>query len=157
MVKNSGKQNMLDSLTRRQAIVAAALAADDAPQFAPVQVQKLFFLVDENLADHLEGKLFAFQPYNYGPFDAEVYRELESLRARGLASIVEGAGAGRRRYRLTPAGYAVGKKELDRLPSAAGSYITAASKWVRSMSFPALVGSIYKAYPRMRANSIFEG
>jgi hypothetical protein len=146
---------MPDTLTRRQGIVLAALATDSTASFAPVQVQKLFFLVDENLHSHLGGKLFGFQPYNYGPFDAEVYRELEALAAQGLL-IITPRGGGQRRYVLTPSGYERGRQILSQLTEPITKYFTDASQWVRSMSFPALVGSIYKAYPHMRANSIFQ-
>lgn len=156
MVRELGKNDMPDTLTRRQAAVVAALAADGAPQFAPVQVQKLFFLIDENIAAILGGRLFAFQPYNYGPFDPDVYRELETLQGKGLVTITGTAGGpGQRRYSLTPAGYSAGKTALDALAPPGKDYIDAVSRWVRSMSFQALVGSIYRAYPRMRENSIF--
>jgi hypothetical protein len=44
-----------------------------------VQVQKLFFLLDENIAADLGGRQFSFEPYDYGPFDRAVYSELELL------------------------------------------------------------------------------
>jgi hypothetical protein len=147
---------MPDTLTRRQEIVLAVLASESAARFAPVQVQKLFFLVDENAAPMLGGKFFRFEPYNYGPFDADVYRELEALESAGLATISPGLG-GQRRYFLTPSGYDQGRRVLDNLPGEIRSYLVEASIWVRSLSFAQLVGSIYTAYPKMRENSIFVG
>ena len=134
----------------------AALAAESGAHFAPVQVQKLFFLIDENAAPQVGGRLFSFQPYNYGPFDAEVYRELEALEAGGFVSISPGPG-GLRRYSLTPAGYDAGRNALEDLPGSIRTYLVDASRWVRSLSFPELVGAIYRAYPPMRENSIFIG
>ena len=67
------------NLTHRRRVVLAALACKDRAAFAPVQVQKLFFLLDENVADELGGRQFDFQPYYYGPFDREVYAELQTL------------------------------------------------------------------------------
>jgi hypothetical protein len=145
-----------DTLTRRQEIVLAALSTDSSASFAPVQVQKLFFLIDENIDRHLGGKLFRFQPYNYGPFDADVYRELETLSGRGLVSITQGPG-GRRHYRLTPSGFAAGQNHHRRLAPDVRTYLEQASAWVRSLPFASLVGSIYRAYPHMRQNSIFAG
>ena len=147
---------MPDTLTRRQKTILAALAAENAPPFAPVQVQKLFFLLDENLNVRLGGRLFNFQPYNYGPFDAAVYRELEALWQMGLVTIAAVGGSGRREYRLTPAGFTAGNVVLDAFPEITRKYVATISAWVRSMSFQALVGSIYRAYPAMRENSIFE-
>jgi hypothetical protein len=63
---------MTQILTRRQEVVLAALAAQPDHDYAPVQVQKLFFLADQNISSQMGGRLFAFEPYNYGPFDAVV-------------------------------------------------------------------------------------
>jgi hypothetical protein len=38
----------------------------------------------------------------------------------------------------------------------ARDYIDRESIFVRSLSFPELVAAIYKAYPEMRANSVFQ-
>ena len=37
------------------------------------------------------------------------------------------------------------------------SYIKEVSKFVRALSFADLVSAIYKAYPEMKANSVFTG
>jgi uncharacterized protein YwgA len=142
------------ALTKRQRTVLAALATEEGARFAPVQVQKLFFLIDENAASLMGGRLFAFEPYDYGPFDADVYREIDQLAALGFAA-VSGGERGQRRYSLTASGHRVGQAALADMPDAVGRYMIEASKWVRSLSFAALVGSIYKAYPRMREKSIF--
>lgn len=143
-------------LTRRQRVVLAALAANAGARLAPVQVQKLFFLLDENISADLGGKQFGFQPYDYGPFDRSVYQELELLRDLGLVEISQVAfGPGGRRYGLTPNGTVEGNRELVKLPASAANYMTEVSKWVARLSFAELVGSIYKAFPQMRVNSIF--
>jgi hypothetical protein len=84
---------MLD-LSHRQEVMLAALAAESGSVFAPVQVQKLFFLLDQNIASDLGGKQFAFEPYDYGPYDRTVYSELEALSRRGLVTIEAAPGAG---------------------------------------------------------------
>lgn len=148
---------MLSEITARQQFVLAVLATDPDAGFAPVQVQKLFFLLDENLSDAIGGSQFAFEPYDYGPFDKAVYHELEALQRQGLVNIEQiGASAGQRRYSLTPRGQQEGEKALSQLPEFARQYMTDLSAWVRSLSFAQLVGSIYKAYPRMRENSVFQ-
>lgn len=142
--------------TPRQKVMLAALAAESEASFAPVQVQKMFFLIDENIGEALGGKRFRFQPYDYGPFDKAVYDELEGLQRKGLVQISEvGPGMGRRRYSLTAKGQAAGRAALQELSADAADYMKDVSKWVRKLGFAALVGSIYKAYPHMRANSVF--
>ncbi len=147
---------MLDRLTDRQAMVLAALAASPGDAFAPVQVQKLFFLLDENLHDEMGGRQFAFQPYDFGPFDKAVYRELDYLASVGAIEIYNVTpSAGGRRYKLTPAGVACGADALGKFSLVARAYMKDVSEWVRKLSFAQLVGSIYKAYPHMREKSIF--
>lgn len=147
---------MAQGLSHRQEVVLAALAAVPHAQFAPVQVQKLFFLLDESVAAHLGGKQFAFEPYDYGPFDKAVYQELDELRERGLVNLIYIApGPGGRRYSTTDSGQVLGAQLSNNLPKSVVGFIREASNWVRTLSFAQLVGSIYKAFPHMKARSIF--
>jgi hypothetical protein len=147
---------MDQQLTPRQNVVLAALATHSSAEFAPVQVQKLFFLIDENIAVALGGKQFHFEPYHFGPFDSSVYRELDGLERIGLVRVERrGPAAGDRRYSLTLEGQRAGEAALQRFQQDIQQYIADISAWVRSLSFAQLVGSIYKAYPQMREKSIF--
>ena len=51
--------------------------------YSPAHVQKLFFLIDRELAPHVDGPHFRFEPFHYGPFDREVYRVLDALSSMG--------------------------------------------------------------------------
>lgn len=99
--------------------------------------------------------MFSFAPYNYGPFDKAVYWDLEALAAEGHAEIVPlSKGHG---YRLTATGQSIANAVLlDELPAVARNYIKQVSAFVLRLSFAALVSAIYKAYPDMRVNSIFQ-
>lgn len=155
-MRRIGVAAMDRDLTHRQSIVLAALAAESGAEFAPVQVQKLFFLIDENVGSLLGGKQFAFEPYDYGPFDKEVYSELDTLARAGLVRVIDiGSSNGRRRYTLTPPGQAAGERALQQIAPSVRDYFSDVSRWVRSMGFAELVGAIYNAYPNMRVNSVF--
>ena len=138
----------------RNEIVLAALAASDGALHSPVQVQKLLFLIDRNLGKDIGGPYFNFQPYNYGPFDKVVYESLEDLANDGLVEIVTNRSW--KEYVLTGVGQKSGKSILDRLPKHAKIYIQEVSVFVRHLSFTQLVSAIYKAYPEMRENSVFQ-
>lgn len=143
-------------LSRRQKMSLAALSAAENAAFGPAQVQKLFFLLDENIAQDMGGRIYNFEPYDYGPFDVSVYHELDSLRDLGLVDQVQmHPGPAGRRYVLTRAGYEEGARELAALPDNARAYMSEVNAWVRRLSFSELVGAIYKAYPHMKARSIF--
>ena len=150
---------MPNELSHRQKMVLAGLSAVPDASFEPVQVQKLFFLMDENIADEMYGKQFAFEPYDYGPFDKAVYAELEALQEEGLVHItahVSSTNMTGRSYSLTYAGQRHGEKVIDQMPPFVQKYLKQLSEWVRNLSFAELVGAIYRAYPNMRENSIFQ-
>lgn len=121
--------------------------------YTPVQVQKLFFLIDQKIPKLVKGPHFDFSPYDYGPFDKHVYWALEALEAEG--SIVIEGSATYRTYTTTKRGQKKGEVLFNELPAKAQEYITRLSEFVRHLSFNELVSSIYQAYPKMRANSVF--
>jgi hypothetical protein len=142
-------------MNRSEIVLAGLAAAGENATFTPVQVQKLFFLLDREAASVLEGPHFNFQPYDYGPFDREVYSELEDLSRRNLV-LVHNAGR-YRLYQLSQEGFQQGEEILDDLAANAQDYITSISEWVRKLSFQQLVASIYNRYPEMKAKSVFRG
>lgn len=145
-------------MTPRQELVLAALAAGESnSELTPVQAQKLFFLIDQNVAGAIGGQQYNFQPYDYGPFDSAVYSDLDWL-AVPQSGMVEIVRNGRyRTYRLTEQGRQFGLQKLTQLDAQTSDYFGRAKDWVKSLSFQGLVKSIYQAYPAMRANSIFRG
>ena len=73
-------------------------------RFSPVQVQKLFFLIDKNAGVQIGGPFFNFVPYAYGPFDKTVYTELKLLADSGLIEISYNSRPSQRYYQLSQAG-----------------------------------------------------
>jgi hypothetical protein len=144
----------VDAMNRRDVLLAILAAADGRP-FTPVQLQKAAFLVAKNLERIFDpSSRYAFAPYDYGPFDSNVYGEAETLARLGLVSI--SAEPGRyRQYVATDTGVKLGRQLLDRLQADDRRYVKDVASWVLRLSFGQLVKSIYTAYPDMRANSIF--
>lgn len=139
----------------REELVLAALSQAGTQELTPVQVQKLFFLLDDQIAEAVDGPHFNHRPYHYGPFDPEVYRAIEAVEALGDARISIPPHYTARRYSLTPSGVDKGQELFEQLNGAAQSYITDAVQFVKDRSFRQLVSSIYKAYPDMKSNSVF--
>jgi uncharacterized protein len=145
---------MLATMDRGELILAALCSGGQNAIFTPVQVQKLFFLVDRELGSRVGGPHFAFQPYDYGPFDGAVYRELESLASGGLVQIDTSGSI--KRYALTPLGFQRGEQIASAVAPGVRDYLQRVATWVRSLGFAALVSAIYQKYPDMRVNSIFK-
>jgi uncharacterized protein len=143
-------------MTREQ-LILAAMATADRPNHMPVQLQKLFFLIDRRMPKAVDGPHFDFQPYHYGPFDRAVFDVLEKLAAKGLVEVERQSDRRWKKYRLTEQGQERGAKILKTLQEPTRTYLERLSRYVRSMSFPELVSAIYDAYPEMKVNSVFAG
>ena len=139
----------------REAFMLAAMSPAGSNSFSPVQVQKLFFLLDENVAKQVSGSYFDFQPYDYGPYDKDVYIELNQLEKEGLVEIITPTVQGVRSFRLTNEGQQAGNEVLGEFPEPIQQYIRDVVNFVRSLSFAELVSAIYQAYPEMKVNSVF--
>lgn len=139
---------------RRDELILAAMSPAGGYRYTPVQVQKLLFLIDRQIPEQVGGPHFHFEAYHYGPFDRDVYRELDQLAARGLVAI--DCTCSPRTFALTADGGAWGTSHLDALPAAAKDFIIRTCSFVRAQSFSSLVSAIYKAFPEMRQNSVFQ-
>lgn len=131
-----------------------AVLAEAGGSFTPVQLQKMFFILEKKAAAALGGPFFDFTPYNYGPFDAAVYGEVEKLAEKGYA-FVSGVGTTSRLYGVTAAGATAAAPILDRIAPPTRAYFKQLADYVRSLSFAQLVSAVYKEWPEMKANSIF--
>ena len=137
----------------KHSFILAALAPAKGGLHSPVQVQKLMFLLDEQVSKNVGGPFYNFEPYDYGPFDKMVYEDLEILFMEGLVEIISGNW---RSYRLTEAGQSEGENFLNEIEDAPRKHIEELSSFVRNLSFTQLVSAIYKQYPHMKENSVFE-
>ena len=131
-----------------------ALAHREGQHMNPVQVQKAMFLLAREIPDLVGPGFYRFVPYNYGPFDADVYTDLGRLAQQGMVSITR---ARFNRYAVTPEGFREGTVLLERADPEARAYLSRVVDWVCSLSFADLVRAIYKKYPEYRANSVFAG
>ena len=138
----------------REEFVLAAMAPGAGHPYSPVQVQKLFFLLDRQIPRELRGPHFRFEPYHYGPFDIAVYYTLEQLAERGLVTI--DCSRSPRTFALTAEGVERGNRILNNLEAGTRDFIFRTCNFVRVQSFSSLVSAIYKAFPEMRANSVFQ-
>jgi hypothetical protein len=132
------------------------IAAAKGNVMTPVQLQKSLFLLSRNLNPRQLklDSLYNFRPYDYGPFDSNVYSDAEKL---GAAESVSISNDGRyRTYSITPRGHARAQSLLERLEAGVAKYLDDVVNWVLTKNFGDLVRAIYKNYPEMRENSVFK-
>lgn len=139
----------------RDQFVLAGMSAAELSRLSPVQVQKLFFLLDKQIGPQLGGPHFDFKPYHYGPFDKEVYDVLNELESFGKLEKWQSVSPRSIRYVLTPSGYREGKNILEGLKDPQKKYIRDIVNWLKDLSFTELVSAIYRHYPEMKVNSVF--
>lgn len=139
---------------KRDELILAAMSPCGGHRYTPVQIQKLLFLIDRQIPEEIGGPYFNFEAYHYGPFDRDVYSELDQLAGRGLVAI--DCACSPRTFALTAEGGHWGEVHLKNLSRSARDFIIKASNFVRTQSFSSLVSAIYKAFPEMRENSVFQ-
>jgi hypothetical protein len=138
----------------RPELILTAMVPGGAHRYTPVQIQKLLFLIDRQIPQHVGGPHFHFEAYHYGPFDRTIYWELERLAAQGFVSIDQACAP--RTFTLTPEGLSRGTILLNGLQEPIKDFIIRTCAFVVSQSFSSLVSAIYKAFPEMRENSVFQ-
>ena len=135
------------------------LVALDAPAdgLEPVRLQKALFLLAR------EGGLprserYWFVPYNYGPMSPRIYRDVESLVRRGLLERLPVPGYTWGRVRAT----AAGRQRAAQLAGAASdrerrdlASLRRIRALVTSLSFGALLATIYERHPEYAVRSVF--
>ncbi len=138
-------------MDRAEVVLAAWSAGGRGSRFNPIQFQSLIFLIDREVADHIGGPRFDFEPYIAGPFAPAVFDVAESLAADGDA-IIDRTGP-YWAFSVSEAGFSRGQAALSRMPRHASRYVAKASGWVLTQPFGAMVSAIFRQYPDMAVNS----
>jgi uncharacterized protein len=145
------------AMTRRDATLLMLSLADGA-QYSPVQIQKAMFILSRESPEIFDaGSQFDFQPYDYGPFDKDVYAEIDALSRDGLALVGATLDLRRKTYAASDQGRRAAEGLRGRLSQDQLAFAQKVSSFVRRLSFADLVSAIYKAYPEMQENSVFVG
>jgi uncharacterized protein len=128
------------------------LALNTGRGFTPVQIQKMIFLMQKKLSNEISEDVFNFEAYHYGPFNSSIYDTLNDLETRGLVKKTLFANSPRE-YKITEDG----EHTSNEISFEKREYIKSLSDYIHSLSFSELVSKIYKDYPDMKKNSVFEG
>ena len=146
-----------DTISRTD-LLLVVLAASDGQPYNPAPLQKTAFLATENLPAlgvSISGEGYDFEPYHYGPFDVQVYKDVRTMQKEGTALIASVPNSLMKVYQATPMGVEQGTQIMERMPADAADYIRRVSGWARNVSFAGLLRAVYAEYPHMAANSVF--
>ncbi len=142
-------------MDRKDFLLMVVAAGEDTP-LTPVQLQKSIFLIKETLSG-VPDQFYTFKPYDYGPFDADVYSDADTLESLGLLVSMRSSKGTWTDRMITPSGLRRAAELEEVLPENARKYIHDVVEWTQSLSFTQLVKSIYTHYPDYRQNSVFQG
>jgi hypothetical protein len=142
---------------QRDEVALIVLSIARGQPFTPAQIQKTMFLASDRVSDAFApNSTYHFYPYDYGPFDPEVYSDVEALERRGLAQINQQPGNRWRTYAASEDGVVEGQRLAEQLTVQQRVMIERIVGLVRRLSFNQLISAIYRAYPEMRVNSVFQ-
>lgn len=119
-----------------------------------IRVQKAVFLLTKR-GSLAWRNLYAYRPYNWGPYSSQLSSDTDALVRAGLLEDVPGARYGQ--YRATPRGEALAAQAWAALSSQEQSFIRTVRAYVTSRSFTQLLREVYAAYPDFATASQFSG
>ena len=145
-----------DTMTRRDWLLLLLGAPESVP-LDPVRVQKSMFLFVHE--DQLPvGERYEFTPYDYGPFSSEIYADLDSLVAAGLAERLDTPGYTWKQFRASADGVARARglqATFDNEQRQLAERLFELKARVLAFSFRDLLTYVYDRYPEFARNSIF--
>jgi len=143
-------------MTPRAELLLAFLAAGPN-RLDPIRIMKgMFIFGQEAPAEWLEGiQMYEFQPYNWGPFCQDIYRDLDELRGRGLVETTEDPGASWKYYNATAAGCALSDDLARYYRTPLLAFLKQIREYTLRHSFEDLLRAVYKKYPKYAVNTVF--
>src|SRR5690242_6975808 len=113
-----------------------------SPAMDPVRVQKAMFLLAEE-AGLPATDVYAFEPYNYGPYSFVVRDDLEALVSEGLASKSPVPGYSWCRFPLTDAGLEAARSIVRNADHEPLQHAADIKRTVTGLSFNRLLKQVY--------------
>ena len=131
------------------------IAAGGYEPLTPVVLQKSLFIVGKNCADVVAGTFYQFEPWDYGPFDADVYDDARELEELGLIARPHVVDRQWRDFRITRAGLCKARELRASVPPDVLRYISTVVKWAQELTFTQLVRAVITRYPEMGTAMVF--
>lgn len=133
------------------------LALENTRPLDPVRLQKgMFLLAEETGIDPAER--YVFRAYDYGPFSASIYNDIEALIDEGFVEPQPMSGYRWSRYVITDEGLAQARAfvaAMDEHQLAAARSLADLKVNVLSKSFSELLSYVYQRHPGYAVNSVF--
>ncbi len=138
------------ALDRQDVVLLIADGAEGSYPLDPIRLMKGCFLVSQ-LGRPEWRALFDFRPYDYGPFDSDVYRSRDGLVSRGLLQVERRGRYGS--YALTDAGEERARELRAQIGEDDAEWFAQIGRYVTTRSFNDLLDEVYADYPDFATRS----
>jgi uncharacterized protein YwgA len=109
---------------------------------SPLQLQRGLFLFQELTKGPLSS-FYSFSPYNQGPFDSAIYRDVEALAESGLVVIREAKGRHWQVFSATEKGLQQARIAESELSSRTMNLLGQTMSWIQKQS----ISKIFRGVP----------
>lgn len=143
-------------MDRKDFLLLVVAAGKESP-LTPVQLQKSLFLIGQAGLPETRKPYYEFEPYDYGPFDSDIYVDADGLHTQGLVARLPSARGSWIDTAITAGGLEKAAEVKKTLSPQVAKYIEDVVQWVQSQSFAGLLRAIYARHPEFSVNSVFQG
>lgn len=119
----------------------------------PVRIQKGMFLLSKR-GPASARNAYDFEPYNWGPFSRQVYRDLDELENAGLIQRSPVEGQSWSVFTCTPEGALKAAAISESVSPEDRTWLLGLRSFVQQHSFAGLLKAIYEAYPEYATRSM---
>lgn len=141
---------------KREKWILMAVNCAENGSLSPIQLQKSLFLLSRKYPNEVGSAFYEFEPYDYGPFNKEIYSDCMALAQQGFLIVQQPVGRGWSGYSITPKGTEKAKKLKNEVSKPAVKKLCQTVRWAQSLSFSQLLTAIYRAFPEFKKNSVFQ-
>lgn len=142
-------------MKREEWILLAADCAENG-SLSPIQLQKSLFLLSQKYPNEVGEGFYEFKPYNYGPFDKEIYSDCIVLAQQGFLIVQQPIGQSWTGYSVTRTGIEYAKRLEKKAFKDGREYLCQIVKWIQGLTFSELLTAIYNAFPEFKKDSVFQ-
>ncbi len=152
----SGVEMAPPPLTKPQELLVAFIAAGPE-DLDPIRIVKgVFVFCQEAAKEWLDPRaIYDFEPYSWGPFSFDLYRDLNRLRDLGYVEARQHPSATWSYYQATASGQQAAAEIRQRMNPQLVAYLGEVRRFVLSLPFRDLLKAIYRKYPQFATNSVF--
>ena len=150
------RSNMSDLSIRQKILLLVFQNLKNSKKLDPIQIQKTIFLIEKECIENKSlTKTFNFVPYNYGPFDKDIYNDLQILIQKNLVASEWNGNI--KQYKATE-----NTELFDYRNELVNHYgktfvdnVKNITDFVSNLSFDKLLNWLYNKYPEMAENTVY--